>query len=249
MATLLSGGGVMSPSGPADYGALPAGGAAVTGSFTFTDNPAVAGCGDTIAATFQLQDGAANLGTVAFTLRVGQVMTGFAQNFDGVTAPSLPASWITSASGAQSTWITSTTARDTLPNAAFSSEATSVGVNELVSPSVIIPARTTQLSFRNKFDLEADITGYDGGVLEIKIGNGAFVDILAAGGSFVSGGYPETLSSFGNPSGRQAWSGQSSGFVNTVNPPPRRAKPPSSAGVAVRTVASAAVDGMWTRSR
>ena len=30
---------------------------------------------------------------------------------------------------------------------------------------------------------------YDGGVLEIKIGTGAFTDILSAGGSFVSGGY------------------------------------------------------------
>ncbi len=41
--------------------------------------------------------------------------------------------------------------------------------------------------------LEADTAhatnGYDGGVLEIKIGTNAFTDIIAAGGSFVSNGY------------------------------------------------------------
>jgi uncharacterized repeat protein (TIGR01451 family) len=55
-------------------------------------------------------------------------------------------------------------------------------------------------------------------VLEIKIGSGSFTDILAAGGAFVSGGYNRTISSTGtNPlHGRQAWSGNSSGFTNTV---------------------------------
>src|SRR6267154_1911193 len=35
--------------------------------------------------------------------------------------------------------------------------------------------------------------GLDGGVLEIKIGGGSYTDIVAAGGSFVSGGYNATL--------------------------------------------------------
>jgi hypothetical protein len=55
-------------------------------------------------------------------------------------------------------------------------------------------------------------------VLEIQIGNGSFTDILAAGGSFASGGYTRTISSqFGNSlAGRQAWSGNSGGFITTV---------------------------------
>jgi hypothetical protein len=59
------------------------------------------------------------------------------------------------------------------------------------------------LTFRNNYNLE---TTYDGGVLEIKIGGGAWTDILTAGGSFVSGGYDYILSSaFSNPlAGRQA---------------------------------------------
>ena len=50
-------------------------------------------------------------------------------------------------------------------------------------------------------------------VLEISIGGGAFQDILAAGGTFASGGYNSTLSTgFQNPlPGRMAWSGLSGG--------------------------------------
>jgi hypothetical protein len=58
----------------------------------------------------------------------------------------------------------------------------------------------------------------DGGVLEIKIGTNAFTDILAAGGSFVAGGYTSTITNiWDNPlSGRHAWSGNSDGYVPTV---------------------------------
>jgi hypothetical protein len=78
------------------------------------------------------------------------------------------------------------------------------------------------MSFRHNYNLEAPggstTTGYDGGVLEIRINNGSFMDILAAGGSFVSGGYNITISSSYSNSlaGRQAWSGISVGFTSAV---------------------------------
>ena len=55
-------------------------------------------------------------------------------------------------------------------------------------------------------------------MLEISIGGGAFTDIIAAGGSFVTGGYTGTISTgFSNPlAGRQAWSGNSAGFITTT---------------------------------
>jgi putative transposon-encoded protein len=55
-------------------------------------------------------------------------------------------------------------------------------------------------------------------VLEIKIGSGAWTDIVTAGGSFVSGGYNATISTgFMSPiGGRMAWSGNSNGYVNTA---------------------------------
>src|SRR5439155_24821986 len=137
--------------------------------------------------------------------------------FDSVSAPALPSAWTTSASGAQSNWVTQTATNKTSPNAAFSPDPSTIGINELVSPTVVLPAGPSQLSFANYYDLEPNnqLEGYDGAVLEIKIGANAFADILAAGGSFVTNGYTHTISSnFGNPlGGRQAWSGTSPGFI------------------------------------
>ena len=55
-------------------------------------------------------------------------------------------------------------------------------------------------------------------MLEIKIGGGNFLEILAAGGSFVSGGYNCTLvQNSGNfYGGSQAWGGDSGGWTTTV---------------------------------
>ena len=132
-----------------------------------------------------------------------------------LTAPALAVDWASSSSGAQSAWISSTAANDSAPNSVFSPDPGSVGVNELDSPTITLPTGSAQLSFRHKYDLEA---GYDGGVLEIKIGSGAWTDILTAGGTFVSGGYGSTLSSsWNNPlGGRQAWSGTTTGFITTL---------------------------------
>jgi uncharacterized repeat protein (TIGR01451 family) len=214
VATLLATGGILSPSGPQTYGVLNTNGTVMVQPFTFT---ATGSCGGTNTASLQLQDGAANLGTLAFSFRLGQpnVSSVFTQNFDGVTAPALPAGWGTSASGAQSNWVTSTFTDDTAPNAAFSPDPAKAGVNELDSPAITLPAGQAQLTFRHSYDLES---GFDGGVLEIKIGSGAWTDIVTAGGSFVSGGYISVLSSrYGNPlAGRSAWTGTISGFTNTA---------------------------------
>src|SRR2546422_650136 len=65
-------GGVTAPSGPQPYGALVAGGATVTRSFTFT---ATGACGADLTATLQLQDGSTNLGTTAFIFPLGAPAT------------------------------------------------------------------------------------------------------------------------------------------------------------------------------
>jgi len=86
------------------------------------------------------------------------------------------------------------------------------------------------LTFRQQYQFAVSTTnsvlGFDGGVLEIKLGGGAYTDIITAGGSWVRGGYNATLSSdYGNPlGGRAAWSGNSGGFATTtVNLPPAAA--------------------------
>ena len=54
--------------------------------------------------------------------------------------------------------------------------------------------------------------------MEISIGGGGFTDIIDAGGSFVTNGYTETISTCClNPlAGRLAWSGNSGGFITTI---------------------------------
>src|SRR5258705_4005667 len=61
-------------------------------------------------------------------------------------------------------------------------------------------------------------SSFDGGVLEISINGGAFTDIVTAGGNFVTGGYNGTISvNFLSPiAGRQAWTGNSAGYITTT---------------------------------
>jgi hypothetical protein len=143
----------------------------------------------------------------------------FSQNFDSVTAPALPSGWTTSATGAQLPWVTETTNVDTGPNAAYAPDATNVGLSYLISPTIALPTGQSQLSFRNSYILEPGPgDGDDGGVLEIKIGSGAFTDIITAGGYFVTGGYNFLIdTNYGNPlAGRYAWSGYSGGYIQTT---------------------------------
>src|SRR5262249_52870913 len=72
VATLLPGGGVLSPSGPQSYGTLSPIGPPVSRPFTFVVG---APCGGTITATFQLQDGANDLGTTTFLITTGTTAT------------------------------------------------------------------------------------------------------------------------------------------------------------------------------
>ena len=219
--TLLPTGGVTFPSGPETYGAI-APGATETRNFRFSNN---GNCGDTITLTFHLQDGTSDLGNFTATYTLGQLVTAttFSENFDGVVAPALPAGWTTAknpATGTPPLWVTNTTA-DTPPNSAFGGGSATPGDNSLTSPVIAIPTAPVtgtnpgvRLSFRNSYNTEP---GFDGGVLEISINGGAFQDILAAGGSFVEGGYNGVIGPTDSVlTGRQAWTGNSGGFITTT---------------------------------
>ena len=230
VATLQNVGGVAPVTASQNYGAIAAFGGTVTRAFSFT---ASGTCGGTITPTFQLQDGAVNYGSVSFTIRLGvfQPVTGSVEQFDSVTAPALPAGWTTT--GPAPRWKTNTLSSDTLPNNVFVTPTSTVSDTILDSPNIAIVSQTAQISFRHRWSLEADVNGFfDGGVLEVSIGGGAFTDILAAGGSFVAGGYNGTLSAgFQNPlAGRPAWSGYAdNGYTTTtVN------LPASAAGQSIR---------------
>jgi hypothetical protein len=153
------------------------------------------------------------------------------QNFDQVVAPALPTGWSSvTTTGSLPPWVTTTNNPDTPLNAAFAGSVPSVSNTELISPPFIVSTGGSQLTFRNAYNLEAGTgsTGFDGMVLEISINGGPFVDIITAGGSWVTGGYNRTIASgFGSPiAGRNAWSGLSGGtntapayITTTVNLP------------------------------
>ncbi len=131
----------------------------------------------------------------------------FSENFDGVVAPNLPAGWTSSATGAlQVPFVTSSTTPDTAPNAVFAPNFGQIGLSEITSPPIPVGSTGAHFIFRHNYALEGS---FDGGVVEIKIGANDFVDIIQAGGTFVTGGYNGTISTgFGNPiGGRQAWTG------------------------------------------
>jgi len=162
----------------------------------------------------------------------GQLITILDENFDSVTPPALPAGW-SATNGIDPDgilWQTSNTGlpsppADSPPNAAWVNDPPVVSDKYLDSPSLnATESWFVRLTFRHNFNLQS---GFDGGVLELRNpGGGQFVDILAAGGSFVTGGYNATIGTgTGSPiAGRQAWSGNSGGFITTiVNLPPELA--------------------------
>jgi hypothetical protein len=148
------------------------------------------------------------------------------ENFDGVTAPALPAGWVASnpISGDGVMFVTSMTNVDTPPNAAFVADQDGISDKVLDWLNVAVIRASAQLSFRNSFNTEmSDGTFWDGYVLEVStpsISNGDFLDITDShvGGSFVSGGYTGLISALAeNPlAGRMAWSGNSNGYINTI---------------------------------
>ncbi len=214
VATLQATGGVLSPSIPQTYGALAPGSAPVAMPFSFRVDPALA-CGGQVVATLHLMDGATDLGNVAFTLQTGVLQTTLSENFDAVTAPALPSGWTaTVAQGNVTPWQTSTTGPSSSPNDVFATDAAFISDNRLDTPAIAITSDHANLTFKNSYNVE---NGYDGCVLEISIAGGAFQDILAAGGSFSMGGYNKAVATgYSNPlAGRQAWSGNSQGYITT----------------------------------
>jgi hypothetical protein len=179
--------------------------------------------------TIQATDLGGCSGAVTFTIVVTSPAMMCRQEFDNIGAPMLPAGWSSANFGGMGAWATSTVNPNSPPNDAFASAVPTVGYTELLTPSYFAGS-TGQMRFLTAFNLEDEsaTVGNDGMVLEISINGGPFQDIVAAGGSFVTGGYNKTISSgSGSPiAGRAAWSGLSGGtetfpsyLTTTVNLP------------------------------
>lgn len=206
-------------SDPQAYGLLKADRSSRCLPFTFALNPGLAP-GTAVTLIFEIRDGAANLGEISYTFTPGspQAVTACSENFDTVTPPNLPPGWSTVAMGGGSPtpWRTGIDNPDTMPNSALVEVSGDGADVRLDSPTFPITSAAAQLTFANLFSLLPD--GFDGAVLEISIGGGPFQDILSAGGSFSQGGYTGIVAmGNGNPlGGRQAWTGDSGGYIQTV---------------------------------
>ena len=86
--------------------------------------------------------------------------------------------------------MTDIVAPDSAPNDAFINGPDPLGDKRLDSPAFLVKTATAQATFRHWNILQA---GFDGGVLEISLDGGAFVDILAAGGTFVTTPYDAVI--------------------------------------------------------
>lgn len=200
----------------ANYGSMAAN---ATTSATFSYRvPAATPCGTVLNIPFVVSS-PNGFASVTIPLRVGAatVTNVLTQNFDSPTVPpALPTGWTTTTTGVANTaWTTVISPLVDVSNNAFSPDVAVVSDASLVSPVIPISSSNLQLTFKHRYSFES---GFDGGVLEIKVDAGAFTDIITAGGAFVQGGYTATISSsFSSPiSGRAAWSGAQPTTVTTV---------------------------------
>jgi hypothetical protein len=147
------------------------------------------------------------------------------ENFDGVTAPTLPAGWTANnAEGPAPFWVTSVSQPFSPANCAFVPDAGLITDKRLDSKPIIIGSGAV-LSFKNNYNTEYDPppaeTFWDGWVLEVSTDDGAtyrdFLDPLV-GGSCVSGCYTGVITGIANNpiADRLAWCGNSGGYIDTV---------------------------------
>ena len=199
--------------GSASYGTITSG-STVTQAVSYTV-PAGSQCGSAISLTINI---ASSLGPASVVRRliIGQPLTTFTENFDGVTVPNVPAGWASTVLQSGVAFVTTTNSPDSGTTAAFALDPDTVGGGtDLTSLPVAITSPAATVSFRHRFETEG---GWDGGLFEISIAGGGFQDLTAAGGTFLQNGYNGTLGNgTNNPlSNRQAWSGSSGGYITTV---------------------------------
>ena len=145
------------------------------------------------------------------------------ENFDSTPIGQIPAGWeraIAVGPPTQIVWYVdnvSPNPPDSGTQAIGLSGTASQSDVRLDSPPIAIQTATAQLSFCGIYRLEGAL---DGVALEISLAGGPFTDILAASGSFVTGGYLGKLVGDSPLRGRWAWTQISGNWITTkVNLP------------------------------
>ena len=155
-----------------------------------------------------------------FTLANAFTVVGalWSESFDGTVA-----SWSSQATTGANAWALTTAQSQSPTTSYFAPGPSSKTTCNLTSPSISIPgnAINMQFTFWHSYNLQST---RDAGKLEFSIDSGSWFDVVASGSgaAFASNGYNATVNNTGNPSdrnefaGQQAWSGNSSGFIQTI---------------------------------
>ena len=143
----------------------------------------------------------------------------YSENFDGTVS-----GWSSSASSPAVPWALTNSASYSPTKSYFAAGPTSKTTNALTSAPISVPSVATnlQLRFWHNYNLQS---AKDGGRLLVSTNNGTTwfdTDATNSGVAFAAGGYNTTISSTGGQSStstfvnKQAWSGNSGGFVESV---------------------------------
>jgi uncharacterized repeat protein (TIGR01451 family) len=135
-----------------------------------------------------------------------------AVDFD--SSPSLPVGWQTTASDNNTGWtvVSTKSAPGSSPHSVFGQDYSFVKTVTLTTPAFVYDGSHI-LGFNHYYNLE---DGFDGGVLEVKVGNSSFIDINQATGFFTSCPYSKVLFSGSTLAGRMAWTGTNSSFTSCL---------------------------------
>ena len=182
--------------------------------------PPNATCGSLLSVPVTIAS-PSGVSTTSFVVRIGvpNIAPILAQSFDGVTPPAVPAGWTLITIGPPTgAWTSVASPVIDSGNCLYAPEGTAFGNAMLTSPAVSISADNVLLSFKHRFNLLTTTgSGSHAGLLEIKIGSAAFVDIVAAGGRFVHGPYNLLVSNSQSAIyGRYGWSGQQATTLTTT---------------------------------
>ncbi len=184
-------------------------------------------CGDSVTLTLNINSSlGAKIEKRVLTIGTPIENPLLLQNFDNVTIPVIPNGWTASVPNPNTanapSWQTVSSNAVSLPNAIFAPDVDKPYLAQLESPQIPIKASAAKLKFKINYNTEG---GWDGSTLDIKIGAGAYQDIVDAGGVFLSGDYNNLLSGGNFPNaGRRAWSGNSNGYVDVEIIVPASAK-------------------------
>ena len=184
---------------------------------------------DSVEVTFDLSGAALGAWSVLATNPDGSILRlndAFTVNlavayedFDGTVS-----GWTSTAATGSNSWSLSTAQSHTPTTSYFATAPASKTTTRLTSTGIAIPADATgmQIRFWHNYNLQSL---QDGGRLEISVDDGGTwfsVESAGSGIAFASNGYAGTISSSGSTASRSefaglpAWTGTSSGFVETV---------------------------------